>query len=207
MGSPSSRRPGARCSRRCWPLVAGEAAHGPATEFELLTAAAYLWAARQAVDIVVMEVGLGGRLDASNTWDPDVARSRMSASTIRSTSATRGSIAAEKAQIIKPGSRAVTGASGVALEVIEAHARRCTSPSCGASPLPVARSDQRGLEMQHPQFGRLELPLLGRHQASNTAVALGVLDALAARGLVTPRRGRDPRGIRCHTVAGPPRVA
>ena len=51
----------------------GESEFGPATEFELLTAAAYLRAARCEVDVMVMEVGLGGRLDASNTWDPDVA--------------------------------------------------------------------------------------------------------------------------------------
>ena len=51
----------------------GEPEHGPATEFELLTAAAWLWAARRGVDVLVMEVGLGGRLDASNTWSADVA--------------------------------------------------------------------------------------------------------------------------------------
>ena len=51
----------------------GEAAHGPATEFELFTAAAFLWSARRGVDVVVMEVGLGGRLDATNTWAADVA--------------------------------------------------------------------------------------------------------------------------------------
>ena len=53
--------------------VPGEAEFGPATEFELLTAAAYLQAARATVDVMVMEVGLGGRLDASNTWDPDLS--------------------------------------------------------------------------------------------------------------------------------------
>src|SRR5262245_13008327 len=46
---------------------------GPPTEFEALTAAALLWFARRRVDVAVVEVGLGGRLDATNAWDGGVA--------------------------------------------------------------------------------------------------------------------------------------
>ena len=47
--------------------------HGPPTEFELVTALAFAWFAREAVDLAVVEVGLGGRLDATHAWDGGVA--------------------------------------------------------------------------------------------------------------------------------------
>jgi len=47
--------------------------HGQPTEFELLTAVAYRWFADQAVDLAIVEVGLGGRLDATHAWDGGVA--------------------------------------------------------------------------------------------------------------------------------------
>lgn len=163
----------------------GESAHGPATEFELLTAAAYLWAARRQIEVVVMEVGLGGRLDASNSWDPDVAAiTNVGLDHQEYLGHDLSSIATEKAQIIKTGGRAVTGASGVALQVIEAHARSLDVPLRLCGPLEVTRADEHGLEMRHPKLGRLELPLLGRHQAANAAVALGVLEALEVSGVV-----------------------
>ena len=123
-------------------LAAGEAGlaeHGPATEFELLTAAAYLWSARLPVDVVVMEVGLGGRLDASNAWDPDVAAiSDVGLDHQEFLGDTIESMAAEKAAIIKPGGRAVTRAAGVALDVIEARARDVGVPLTICDPLPVS---------------------------------------------------------------------
>ncbi len=80
----------------------GEAEHGPATEFELLTAAAWLRAARQPVDVLVMEVGLGGRLDASNTWAADVAAiTNVGLDHREYLGDTVRSVAAEKAAIIK----------------------------------------------------------------------------------------------------------
>ena len=89
----------------------GEARHGPATEFELLTAAAWLWAARQRIDVMVMEVGLGGRLDASNTWAADVAAITMVGLDHQEyLGDTLAAVASEKAAIIKPGCHAVTGA-------------------------------------------------------------------------------------------------
>ena len=157
---------------------------GPATEFELLTAAAYLQAARRPVDVMVMEVGLGGRLDASNTWDPDVAvvthvgldHQDYLGDTIRS-------VAAEKAAIIKRGCRAVTGTDGAALEVIRARATEVGVPLTQCAPLPIESMDLAGVVLRHGRLGRLRLPLLGRHQAANAAVALGVLEALDASGV------------------------
>jgi dihydrofolate synthase/folylpolyglutamate synthase len=162
----------------------GEPKHGPATEFELLTAAAWLWAARRGVDVLVMEVGLGGRLDASNTWSAQVAAiTGVGLDHQEYLGDTVESVAAEKAAIIKPGCRAVTGASGAALVVIEARAREVGAPLAVCPPLGVARMDLSGLILQAPRLGRLQVPLLGRHQAANAAVALGIVDALAAAGV------------------------
>src|SRR3990170_3866442 len=103
----------------------GERAHGPSTEFELLIASAFTWFARCRVDVAVMEVGLGGRLDATNAWDGGVAAiTNRSEDHQEYLGPTLESIAREKAAIIKRGDRAVTGASGSALKVIRRRARR-----------------------------------------------------------------------------------
>ena len=162
----------------------GEPTHGPATEFELLTAAAWLWAARRGVDVLVMEVGLGGRLDASNTWSAQVAAiTSVGLDHQEYLGGTVESVAAEKAAIIKPGCQAVTGASGSALVVIEARAREVGAPLTVCHPLDVAGMDLSGLILQAPRLGRFQVPLLGRHQAANAAVALGIVAALAAAGV------------------------
>jgi dihydrofolate synthase/folylpolyglutamate synthase len=161
-----------------------EPEHGPATEFELLTAAAWLWAARRGVDVLVMEVGLGGRLDASNTWSADVAAiTGVGLDHQEYLGDSVESVATEKAAIIKPGCRAVTGASGAALAVIEARAREVGAPLTVCPPLTVMNMDLSGITLQEPRLGRLQVPLLGRHQAANAAVALGVVAALAEAGV------------------------
>ena len=164
----------------------GTSEHGPATEFELLTAAAYLWAARRSVDVMVMEVGLGGRLDASNTWDADVAAiTGVGLDHQEYLGADVASIAKEKAAIIKPGCLAITGADGIALAVISAHAAGIGVPLQRVRPLPLLAQDRRGLSLEHVRLGRLQLPLLGRHQAANAAVALGIVDALGSAAVAT----------------------
>jgi dihydrofolate synthase/folylpolyglutamate synthase len=163
---------------------AGEAEHGPATEFELFTAASYLWSARQGVDVVVMEVGLGGRLDASNSWDPDVAAiTNVSLDHEAFLGHTVAAVAAEKAAIIKLGGRAVTGARGEALTVITERARSVDVPLRVCPRLPIERMDLDGLVLREPRLGQLRLPLLGRHQAGNAAVSLGIVAALDEAGV------------------------
>ena len=159
---------------------------GPATEFELLTAAAYLHAARREIDVMVMEVGLGGRLDASNTWDPDVAAvTHVGLDHQEFLGHTIESVAAEKAAIIKPGCRAVTGTDGAALEVIRARAAEVRAPLLACAPLPVESMSRAGSVLRHPRLGELRLPLLGTHQARNAAVALGIVEALLDAGVAT----------------------
>jgi dihydrofolate synthase/folylpolyglutamate synthase len=168
-------------------LAASELAQdelGPATEFELMTAAAYLWSARQAVDVMVMEVGLGGRLDASNTWQAGVAAiTNVGLDHQEYLGDSLTAVAGEKAAIIKPGSRAVTGAQGVALEVIRSRARSVSATLTVCPPLPVRSMTLAGVALEHPRLGELPLALLGRHQAGNAAVALGIVDALGQAGI------------------------
>jgi dihydrofolate synthase/folylpolyglutamate synthase len=169
---------------------------GPATEFELLTAAAYLQASRSAVDVMVMEVGLGGRLDASNTWDPDVAAvTNVGLDHQEFLGDTIETVAAEKAAIIKPGSRAVTGTKGPALGVIRARAAALDVPLIECAPLPVESMSREGLVLRHERLGSLHVPLLGTHQAGNAAVALGIVQALAAAGVAEVPDDAISRGL------------
>lgn len=162
----------------------GEGRYGPATEFELLTAAAYLWSARSRVEVVVMEVGLGGRLDATNTWAADVAAvTNVSLDHQEFLGDTVEAVAREKAAIIKRGSHAVTTATGAGLAVIERRARRLDVPLAVCQALEVTAMGLDGLALQHERLGSLHLPLVGRHQATNAAAALGIVAALGDAGV------------------------
>ncbi len=166
---------------------------GPPTEFEALTCAALLWFARSGVDVSVVEVGLGGRLDATNAWDGGVAAiTNVSLDHMEYLGSTVGAIAREKAAIIKRGDRAVTGAAGAALPVIRRRATRMAVPLQVTAPLTVVAMDRLGSTVAHPDLGELRLGLLGRHQAANAAVALVTLEALRASGIAEV----DARAIR-----------
>lgn len=157
---------------------------GPPTEFEVLTAAAFAAFARAGVDVAVVEVGLGGRLDATNAWDGGVAAITNVALDHRDRlGGTLEAIAGEKAPIIKRGDRAVSGATGPGLAVIRRRARRLGVPLRETAPLEVLGMDRGGLRLVAPGLGEVRLALLGRHQAANAAVALGILEALREAGI------------------------
>ena len=174
----------------------GERRFGPATEFELLVAAAFLWFARRRVDVAVIEVGLGGRLDATNIWDGGVAAiTNVGLDHQQYLGSTVVQIAREKAAIIKRGDRAVTGATGDALAVIERRAARMDAPCLTVRPLPVLGMALDGLTVEVPGIGPTRLGLTGRHQAANAAVAIGVVDALAAAGIASVDHDAIRRGL------------
>jgi dihydrofolate synthase/folylpolyglutamate synthase len=157
-----------------------EARSGPLTEFELLTAAAFLWFAEQAVEVGVVEVGIGGRLDATNVWQGGVsAITGVALDHMDVLGDSVAAIAREKAQIIKRGDcAAVTGAAEPALAVIRRRAARVKVPLAVVEPLAISRLDWHGLQARLPDGRELKIGLLGRHQAANAAVAWRVLDAL-----------------------------
>ncbi len=157
--------------------------HGAPTEFEALTCAALLWFARSEVDVAVVEVGMGGRLDATNAWDGGVAAiTNVTLDHMEYLGDSVNAIAREKAAIIKRGDVAVTGTEGEALGVVRRRARRMGVALDVTRPLAVLGMDRSGTTVAHPDLGELRLGLLGRHQAANAAVALGTLEALRDAG-------------------------
>lgn len=164
---------------------------GPPTEFEALTAAAIAELARERVEVAIVEVGMGGRLDATNVLDLGVAAiTNVQMDHEAYLGHTLAAIGTEKAAIIKPGDLAVTGASGRGLRPILDRCARLGVPLRRAGPRQPYRArllhsgwggivvDARTPDRRLPD---LEIGLLGAHQAQNAAVTLAVLDALAER--------------------------
>ena len=161
-----------------------EGRHGPPTEFEVLTAAAFTWFQRAQIDVAVVEVGLGGRLDATNVWQGGIsAITNVALDHMEYLGNTVEEIATEKAQIIKRGdSLAVTGAEEPALDLIRLRAARVNVPFAVRESLEVARVERSGTVGLDASGNELRIGLLGRHQAANAAVADGILDGLATIG-------------------------
>ena len=161
---------------------------GPPTEFEALTAAAIAELARRKVDIAVVEVGLGGRLDATNVLDLGVAAiTNVQKDHEAILGHTLRAIGGEKAAIIKPGNLAVTGATGRGLTPIRERCREVGVELRRAGerqPYSATLRDQDWggitLDAVTPtrELPELRVGLLGAHQAENAAVALAVLDAI-----------------------------
>jgi dihydrofolate synthase / folylpolyglutamate synthase len=151
-----------------------QAASGPFTPtfFECTTAAAFELFRRDRVEMAVLEVGLGGRLDATNVITPVItAITSIDFDHTGLLGNTLASIAAEKAGIVKPGVAVVIGDMPLdAEQVISATARRLGSPSVRA----------HGASARFPNL-RLALP--GKHQQHNADVAVAVLDGLSAAGI------------------------
>lgn len=169
---------------------------GPPTEFEVLTAAAFAAFARAGVEVGVVEVGLGGRLDATNAWDGGVAAvTNVGLDHMDRLGPTVTAIAREKAAIIKRGDRAVTGADGAALAVVRRRAARMGVPLRVMEPLRVLGMDRGGLTIVVPGLGEVRLGLLGRHQAANAGVALGIVAALAEAGIASPTAAQVRAGL------------
>ncbi len=155
--------------------------HGEPTEFELLTAMIFRWFAEEAVDLAIVEVGLGGRLDATHAWDGGVAAiTNVDLDHMDRLGATIPLIAREKAAIIERGDIAVTGATGEALAVVRRRARRLGVPLTEVTAAPLLGWDRDTIEVELPRLGRTRVGLRGRHQAANVAVADAILDALEA---------------------------
>ncbi len=162
---------------------------GPLTYFDLLTALALTAFAEAPVAWTVLEVGLGGRLDATNVATPEVcAITSLMLEHTALLGTTLEQIAGEKAGIIKPGVPVVSAPQDpAAAAVLAAVAARHEAPLRVAEPLapwpaeatPPDGDDQPGqlvrLDWQG-QTTRLRLPLLGAHQRLNAGVAVAVLD-------------------------------
>jgi dihydrofolate synthase/folylpolyglutamate synthase len=157
---------------------------GPPTEFEVLTAMMFRHFAASSLDLALVEVGLGGRLDATHAWDGGVAVvTNVDLDHMDQLGPTVEAIAREKAAIVERGDRAVTGADGPALAVVRRRCRRLGVPLVETHPGELLGWDRDRLRVRLPALGEVELGLRGRHQAANVAVADALLDALEAAGI------------------------
>lgn len=171
--------------------AAAETMDDPPTHYELLTALAMLYFAQQRCEIVVLEVALGGADDCTNVIDAPLAgvitsicleHTRYLGNTLRE-------IAAVKAGIIKRGSSVVCCENDAAVK--EVIAQRCREQDV---PLRIAsRADLKALggDLSAQRFSyrgeTYALALLGEHQLSNAAAALGVIDVLREQGFDIPQ--------------------
>jgi len=161
----------------------------PITVFEIETAAAFLLFARHPADVLLLEVGLGGRLDATNVIECPLAAviTPVSLDHAEFLGDTVALVAAEKAGILKEGVPAIVAAQPrEALAVIERQAGRVKAPIRIAGEDWTA-TEERGRLVYQDDDGLIDLPapkLYGRHQFENAGVAIAALRAVA--GLKMP---------------------
>ena len=194
----------------CAEKMVARGEHSP-TEFEVVTAIAFLYFKEKGCDYAVMEVGLGGRGDSTN-----VCRSPL-ISVITSISYdhtdrlgnTLAEIAAEKAGIIKEGCPVVTSAEAdEALKVIEEKAAECGSMYFETRHIPytVRAKSLEGISfdtvIQGVPFENIELSMLGEHQIKNAICALSALNILEERGNVNLHRDAVYRGLKAARQTG-----
>lgn len=169
------------------------------TFFEVLTALGLCYFADEAVDVAIVEVGLGGRLDSTNIITPLVSVvTAIDFDHTRILGTTLPQIAKEKAGIFKKGVPALffaqapevdkvfvdyAAACGASLRIvnrdIEFSSRFCSNPDLGAHTRVCLYSKSTRLE-------HLPVPLPGEHQASNCALALAAVDVLQQAGFQCP---------------------
>ena len=160
----------------------------PITVFEIETAAAFLLFSRQPADVTLLEVGLGGRLDATNVIETPLACAitPISMDHLEFLGDTIEKIAAEKAAILKRNvPAAIAPQSDAVLAVIEDEARRVRAPLRVAGEHWSVHGEHGRLVYQDDD-GLLDLPLpklAGRHQVENAGAAIATL---RAAGLVLP---------------------
>ena len=156
------------------------------TQFEIITAAAWLYFAEQKADIAVIETGLGGRLDATNVCENPLVSviTSISLEHWQILGPTVADIAGEKAGILKSKCPAIIGElPEFARIVIEKRIQKLDCPAIWVKP---ARDLGQGLaEYQLSQNGvkvRYELPLLGKIQLMNSAIAIATIQTLQNQG-------------------------
>jgi len=168
----------------------------PLTYFEFVTACAFLHFADQRVDLAVVEVGLGGHLDATNIVAPQVCvvtGVSMDHQTWLGDSLV--DIAKEKAGIIKPDCPVISGCRGREVRrVIRRRALESGAPlteidrDCFIQILGSHRGRYRfDLKTPHRSYRRLRLSLAGRYQVRNAALAVSAVEALARTFPITVR--------------------
>jgi len=157
------------------------------TEFEILTAMAFQYFYEQGCDVVVLEVGLGGRLDSTNVIDtPDLGViTAISYDHMNILGNTIREIATEKAGIIKRGGDIVTYLNPPSVtEVIENACKEKGAElhNTDFSSIKMLEQDLEGQTFSYKQYASLKISLLGEHQVKNAAVAVHAAEVLKSKG-------------------------
>ena len=169
-------------------------AHSPEaespTQFEVITAAAWLYFARSQVDLAVVEVGLGGRLDATNVKDSSLVSviTSLSREHWQRLGPTLADIAREKAGVIKANCPVIVGQLPIsAREVVQQRAQELNAPITIVEPATQVKMGNSS-ETTWAKYQDLEypLPLLGEIQLSNSAIAIATIKALQQQGWDVP---------------------
>ena len=158
------------------------------TNFEALTACAFLCFREEKVDIAIIEVGMGGREDATNIIVPDVSViNNISLEHTAFLGDTVEEIAWQKAGIMKPGVPCVTINAGAALETL----RRCSAEI--GCPLISVDPDDISITASRPEYIMMrygcdcfEIGIPGRHQARNAALAVEAIRCLKDSSRISP---------------------
>jgi dihydrofolate synthase/folylpolyglutamate synthase len=172
----------------------------PPTFFEMTTAMALCLFAERAVDWAILEVGMGGRLDATNIVQPQITIiNNVAFDHQEFLGFTLGRIAREKAGIIKQGVPLITAVKQpVALAVIKERCSALAAPCYRVGQQIKVRSrgkrcfSYQGLKWR---LENLQLPLAGRHQFLNAATALGALEVLEQLGRLYPTSEQLQEGL------------
>ncbi|OGQ88883.1 MAG: bifunctional folylpolyglutamate synthase/dihydrofolate synthase [Deltaproteobacteria bacterium RIFOXYD12_FULL_56_24] len=159
---------------------------GQITYFEFATALALLWFAEEQVDVAILEVGMGGRLDATNVITPLVSViTNVSMDHEQYLGNTLAAVAFEKAGVVKPGVPVVAGLDAdESLTVVVQVCGERKAPlfllgrEFAAVPGHEGRWDYRGIDDSHSLAG-LQCRLKGGYQIGNAALALAALEAIA----------------------------
>ncbi|MBL4809108.1 MAG: bifunctional folylpolyglutamate synthase/dihydrofolate synthase [Phycisphaerales bacterium] len=199
--------------------------HGQATYFELLTAMAFVVFAQEAVDIVILETGLGGRLDCTNVANPVVVG--LTSIHLEHTDVlgnTLEKIATEKAGIMKPKATAISVPQpDQVIEVFRTKSKEvdCNLVVLGQDTLYSCRFQSATTRGPHPKvcvgqgedcFEHMSVPLLGEHQGANCGLALAIILELRNHDFDLPEQQiiaglqHTPRQGRLEKINGRPKV-
>jgi dihydrofolate synthase/folylpolyglutamate synthase len=154
------------------------------TEFEIITAAAFLYFARQACDVAIAEVGMGGRFDATNVIEKPLLSviTKISFDHMEYLGDTLGKIAFEKCGIIKEGAPCLSCAAqdAAARAVIERIADERKSPLFYSRADKITRRETglSGTAFSYKSYEDLKIPLLGAYQVENAVTAIEAAEFL-----------------------------
>ena len=173
-------------------ILAGRGMEDPATEFELMTALGMVYFLEQKCDIVVLEVGLGGRLDSTNVIPaPEVAViTNLGLEHTAELGDTLTLIAQEKAGIIKPGCRAVLYKQTDEVEGVVSTVCRQTGVELTLTAPETLQVLEAGRDGQRFRYRGEEyhISLAGAYQVSNAATAIDTVEALRKAGWDIPEK-------------------